>query len=416
MNRIGGARVGMRKRLLVAAGSVFAVVVVATPRTQASKIPLRGVRVTATSDSITLGNTRDIRAVGGERVFVNDIGRRQLLWFSSDLQSSRTVVGEAGAFRYGPVPAKLLAYTGDSSVFVDLEASALVILSGDGRAVRTVSPPKPADLRYLLRYSQSGGYDPGGSLIYQVDRGAPQGERGTAPVARPAPDAGISYYRDSGAVLRGGFETRAVDTLTYLRRPTRKVVTTVREDGQRTSVTAFNPVSELDDWTLLPDGTVAVVRAQDYHVDWISRDGRVRSTPKMPIDWLPLNVGDKQRMIDSLREEILEATMASSAQRPTSGLPVITMVEPTDLPDYYPSIRSGQVKSDPNGNVWIAPNTSTVTGGGPVWDVVNRDGVIVERVQLPVGRRLVGFGFDGTLYLVCKTATGERLERASVVR
>jgi hypothetical protein len=173
----------------------------------------------------------------------------------------------------------------------------------------------------------------------------------------------------------------------------------------------MNPVSEIDDWTLLPDGTVAVLRAHDYHIDWVGNDNRVRSTAKMAIDWRPLSTTDKQGMIDSLRREY----DAAVAELPPDRRALVNaraplFVDTTDIPDYYPAIRTGQVKSDPRGNVWIAPNTSVITGG-PVWDVVSRDGVIVERVQLPPGRRLIGFGPGGAIYAVCKTATGERLER-----
>ena len=42
-----------------------------------------------------------------------------------------------------------------------------------------------------------------------------------------------------------------------------------------------NPFPTIDDWVLLPDGTLAVIRGADLHIDFISQDGKRRSTPPM---------------------------------------------------------------------------------------------------------------------------------------
>ena len=74
-------------------------------------------------------------------------------------------------------------------------------------------------------------------------------------------------------------------------------------------------------------------------------------------------------------------------------------VDARDLPDFYPPIRAGTVKADQDGNVWILPTTSTLATGGLVYDVVNRAGEVFERVQLPEGRDIAGFGRGGVVYL-----------------
>jgi hypothetical protein len=103
--------------------------------------------------------------------------------------------------------------------------------------------------------------------------------------------------------------------------------------------------------------------------------------------------------------------------RASGRVPIpFAIVEPDDLPDYYPPIRQGHVFADRDNNVWILPATSTLSGTGLVWDVVNRKGEVFQRVRLPEGRDIAGFGPGGIVYL--KYGNGEQviLERMRVQR
>ena len=96
---------------------------------------------------------------------------------------------------------------------------------------------------------------------------------------------------------------------------------------------------------------------------------------------------------------------------------VAQLVDPSELPDYYPPLlQSGEMRADVDGNVWILPSTSSQAGRGLLYDVVNRRGEIVERVRLPEGRALEGFGANGAVYLTSHEAEGTHLERARVIR
>ena len=56
-------------------------------------------------------------------------------------------------------------------------------------------------------------------------------------------------------------------------------------------------------------------------------------------------------------------------------------------------------------------------GGGLVFDVVKRNGTLIERVRLPFGRNLIGFGPGQTVYMIyAPTPQRILLERAQVVR
>lgn len=152
---------------------------------------------------------------------------------------------------------------------------------------------------------------------------------------------------------------------------------------------------------MLSDGTVAIVRALDYHIDWLRTDGTMTSTPPMPFDRIPISPADKQRMIDSLQRR--------------SSIPIPWKVR--DIPDAHPPIVQHQVLADLEGNVWVLGSKPTSPTVGPVFDVVNRKGVIFERVQLPSERELAGFGPGGVIYMRFHPGIERvRLEWARVAR
>lgn len=91
--------------------------------------------------------------------------------------------------------------------------------------------------------------------------------------------------------------------------------------------------------------------------------------------------------------------------------PAINMVPPSELPDYRPAFGTGATRADLDGNLWI--RTSKVANGGPVYDVVNRQGLLIDRVAFPFGRVIAGFGV-GVVYLGVRDDKGARLELAKM--
>jgi hypothetical protein len=51
------------------------------------------------------------------------------------------------------------------------------------------------------------------------------------------------------------------------------------------------------------------------------------------------------------------------------------------------------------------------TPGGLVYDVINREGVLVDRLQLPTGYALVGFAPGKVVFLSNRDAQGPHLSR-----
>ena len=97
--------------------------------------------------------------------------------------------------------------------------------------------------------------------------------------------------------------------------------------------------------------------------------------------------------------------------------PIIEYVPINEIADYYPAIRSGAAKADLDGNLWILPTTSAQAKAGElVYDVVNNRGELFQRVRLPVGRSIAGFGHNGIVYLMYREGTtGWFLERTKIL-
>jgi hypothetical protein len=213
---------------------------------------------------------------------------------------------------------------------------------------------------------------------------------------------------DSAPLLRVNPHTHAVDTVARVRVASSTLRLDTLNGAPRWRATV-EVLPTIDEWTTLPDGTIAVVRGADYHIDWYRADGTKTSTPPMQIDWRRLTDAEKRSRVESTRA----AYEATNNPHNDSDAPSIEFQAPNTLPDFLPPVFIGGVRSDPQGNVWIAPTSSSYAGyAGFMYDVVNRRGQIVERVRLPKDRVLVGFSDTGDIYMVAMEANGMYLERA----
>ena len=104
--------------------------------------------------------------------------------------------------------------------------------------------------------------------------------------------------------------------------------------------------------------------------------------------------------------------MAPTARRPrpaaphhpsaAAGPPPIAFVSPSELPDYRPAFSNGSVRADAEGKLWVRI-MSPKPASGPEYDVIDRTGKLVDRVVLPVGTTIAGFGAAGPSTSACAT-------------
>jgi hypothetical protein len=103
--------------------------------------------------------------------------------------------------------------------------------------------------------------------------------------------------------------------------------------------------------------------------------------------------------------------MISSGGAGGPNMPAPEYVLPSELPDYAPPFASGAVRADEDGNLWILSRPAKVVDGGPIYDVVNKSG-LVDRVQIPKGMTLAGFGKGGIVYLITRESGQAYLAKA----
>lgn len=409
-------------------------------------IPMRSVAAPSATTTESLGAIFGVREMADGRVLVSDPGSLRLLMFAPDLKTFTTLSDTTATSKnkYGDSPAQIIPYLGDSTLFAPYPAGAtFLVLDPNGQVARATAPPKTSDMTFMR--SSRTLLDARGRLFYR-------GRVTAQPAVRPVAGAiAVTQPPDSAPIVRADFDTRSVDTIGYVRlsKPARREITpNASGSGPPSSEKVFvTPISTVDDWTMLPDGTIAIVRGQDYHIDWISPSGVTTSSPKMSFDWRKITDEEKQRLSDSTIQawqKLLDDAKASSASRPQRPSPnggfsftsvmqmdpatgsmvsmttnAMPLTFPFDQwPSYVPPVRGNTTLSDPDGNVWILPVTSSKSAkGGIVYDVVNRKGEIFERVEMPAERSVAGFGKNGVVYLMSRDSSAVwHLEKTRVQR
>ena len=381
----------------------------ASPLTAQDKIKVREVPAPVAISTDSLGMRVSVRALSDGRVLVNDIQRFRVLLYDKTLKTftraldSSGTSGTLGNSGVSIPSAHLIAMPADSTMYLDIASRSLLTIDPAGKVAHVTALPRPQDILTL-----SVGYiygtptlDAKGRLVYQ---GTPPNQNkalielnqkimtersATAPAAI-----------DSAPIVRADFDTRKIDTIATVKivQQYAGVLATRDERGNLTQRLTVNPTQTADEWGLLPDGTIAILRAHDYHMEWVAPDGTRKTSPKMAFDWKRLTDEGKQHVIDSIKS-LLDKQMESMKpqQIPTPDGPrqlktEIVLVSAKELPDYEPVIQPGAMKIDLEGNIWIVPRTAIPSAnGGLRYDVVNREGVIVERVIVPKGRAIAAF-------------------------
>lgn len=463
-----------------------------------------------------------VRELPGGKLLVNDVLARRVLLMDSAMHLLRVVVDSAsanGGDSYGTRPGALVPYRADTTLFVDPVAYSMLVIDGAGNVVRARSVWRAQD---AISVASPGaaigqiGTDAKGRIVYRLN--APR------IMNNMRPSAGVPMVAaspDTAFIVAADPDTRKVDTIAVIKIP----ATAMKINQSAGSVNispVVNPLQITDEWAVLADGRVAVVRGRDYRVEYLNGDGTMTSSGKLPFDWQRLSDDDKQKVIDSTKvaqQKVALNEYATNMIRwvtqtgkeypkdftfpegfvPQPGLPkdavlppgvkfpenyiyacppgadnpammmgagpppggmgagggmVITRVEradagagfggapaaasgcvpapmmfssggplppptlrtvevvaPTDLPDYRPAFPAGSVRADRDGNLWVRSNPTKPVTGGPIFDIISPKGELVDRIQLPTGYAVVGFGKEKVVYLSSRDAAGIHVAR-----
>lgn len=428
----------MRNILLVA-------LAVAAPAGAQQLPTVRLINLPDASSPHIFGQVVAVRQLPSGQLLANDTQNRQLVLLSPVLAPSVIVADSASGSpsSYGTSAGGLIPYLADSTLFIDPAGLSMFVIGPTGAIVRVASVPRSQDARSLASNTQaSPALDAMGRIVYRGALG-----RGILPATQGKTFA-FPDPPDSMPIVRIDLASRKLDTAVFFKIAKTKM-NIVQSDRGITATNEVNPLPLVDDWAVVSDGSIAVVRGQDYHVDWVNADGSISASPKISFDWQRLTDDDKAAVLDSARAAIEKQRAAATAQalsgkgvatdggggqrmvimgmggdaviggggggRSGSGAPTVApvaMVDASELPDYRPVFGAGAVRADLDDNVWI--RTSAARAGsiaGPIYDVVDRKGALVDRVQVPAGRQIIGFGKGGVVYMVARDGAASWIER-----
>src|SRR6185436_14145686 len=93
--------------------------------------------------STTLGAVLGVRELPGGRLLVNDAGRRQIKVFDATLATTTVAQDsvEGLSNSYGPRPAEIVRYLGDSTLFTEIVTRDVLVLDASGKVARVIAPP-----------------------------------------------------------------------------------------------------------------------------------------------------------------------------------------------------------------------------------------------------------------------------------
>ena len=341
-----------------------------------------------------------VRELPGGRVLVADPLSQVLVSLDLDAGMADTIggVGE-GPAEYRQ-PDAVWPLPGGRTLLVDLGNGRLTVLSpelefGETRPYAVVDPAA-------------------GSMV----RMHPQGVDGL----------GRIYFRSSPAfdddpdslqILRTDLETELTISMGVFKREGRTREESGDATGQNVSITQI-PLSPADAWGVADDGRVVVVRAGDYHVDWIDVDGFVTSGP--PVPYTPVRIGraEMEEWRDGRSETGgglgIQVVQSNGSMRITArrggGSGGDENLADYPWPEVKPAFYNRPVPVDRTGRAWVRRHQRA--GEPPLYDLFDGTGVLVLGVELPMGRRVVGFG-ESALYAVRMDEVGlQYLERYAV--
>jgi hypothetical protein len=377
---------------------LIAAVAAATTALSAQGVPTRALTApdAQVGEPFTfIGALRELR---DGRVIVADT-RDKVLQLVDVARGTVSQIGREGSGpgEYG-LPLTVLPAAGDSTIVYDMLNSRFLVILPNGKpgttfmleqATPTRSQDGPAITQTALRNPRA--IDANGRLYFEG-----------SPISF-GPD-GVPRQADSIPVIRHDRRSKRTDTVAWLRVSKDAASATSSGTSENRSVSvrigSNKPFDARDSWSVFPDGRIAVARLANYHVDIITPGVARVSGP--PVPFTPVRVGNAEKAeyrklmarSPSLRMSITDNNGSRQSSVSTTPAP---FDEPESWPAVKPAFANNRVFVRATGEVWV--QRQVAASAMPLFDVFNSTGRLVQRVTLPRGHQLVGFG-NGTVYTV----------------
>lgn len=331
-------------------------------------------------------------------LLVADATGGELVLLDPDL-GTRTVVGGRGE---GPgeyqAPSRVWPLPGDSTLLLDVGNNRLTVLTPDLSfgATRPMLEINPAAGVLVLNPQVIDG----SGRMYTTNGFS---------MNLPGTGGGGGSGSDSIPVVRATLDDLSPDTVAILAPRSTSRIEMRSNQGNRVETMQRTPYSASDSWGVAPDGSVAVARAADYHLEWISSDGSVQSGAPVAWDAVPVGQAEKEAWVREQSSRSVQmatfmtgggggaspsAGMARAAARTMTLGGASDDVDDYEWPETLPPF-TGSILIDPEGRAWLRRHQPV---GSPfLYDIFTPDAEHAGSVEIAEGHTVMGFG-DGVVY------------------
>lgn len=327
-----------------------------------------------------LGFVSTIRPLSDGRVLVADPLGETLMIVDLDSQRADTLGRVGGGPQEYRHPDAVFPLPGDSSLLVDLGNGRLTVIAPDGKFIRFM-PIAQQDSDGRLTILLPRFIDSKGDIYFQTENlGGGSGE-------------------DSAHIVRFDMQAGTVDTLTAV-----KLAGPAKLRGRIGIMLGQAPLGPKDDWAVASDGRVALIRADDYSVHWIRQGTPAENGP--PNSYRPVPIGRAEK--EAWFEDFFTASIDMGIRRFADGERQVRFsrgsqaignidIDQVIWPAHLPPFKPGHSIVAPSGDLWV--ERYGLVGQPVAIEIFDGHGQKKDEVQLPVGRRVAGFG-ENVVYLI----------------
>ncbi len=359
----------------------LALAALAFPHQEPTPRRLTSIPVKVTAELATVSGARELK---DGRILISD-AKRAAVYAIDPKTGTATQMGSAGGgdTQYAQ-PGGFYSGVADTVYLLDRGQARFLVISPTGaivgpRSIRRkgFSGSSDADLDFQQVDSRG--------LAYFLDRGA----RLMAALG--------AVSSDSAPLLRFDASSQHYDTVALLRQAQKKIT----QADERMQVTREIRGSPRDGWGMAADGSVAIVRGSPYRVDWYSPTGKVTRGPVITFE--PISYTSQEKA--AINSDNAKAAPSVGLAGP-AGEEKKTSISPTD--DLFGESKTAfdptNIIVSSDGHVWV-PRTQRFGIKTVLYDVFDRQGQRVDRVELPAGNRVIGFG-SNVVYTVERDEKG----------